>query len=433
MDFDTSTIFVGLLALFVAAYGALAAALTRRSISPAFAFMLIGIVIAGVAVGAAGLSVPTSHTLGVLAEVTLALLLFTGASSVHLGSLRADSAIVLRLLAIGLPLTIALGTVMALGFFPGIGLGVALVIGAILAPTDADLGHQVVTDRSVPARVRRVLNVESGLNDGIVAPVVMVAIAIAVSGDFGEMRPVTDAVVDLALAILLGIAVGGGGLWIMVQARDRQLSTPASRQLATLAIAIAAYAITAGVGGSGFIAAFVAGLAYGRGSKEEVGRSVEFTDALAALLSIVVWLVFGIVFVHQHVLDFANPMAIVYAVLALTVMRMVPVAIALIGTGFSRATVAFVGWFGPRGLASIVFGVIAVVALEESGTASEPLAEVVGWTVIFSVVLHGFSAMGLAARYGRFAEGLADDSPERVGDRSPRSSRWVLRGKRPLT
>jgi NhaP-type Na+/H+ or K+/H+ antiporter len=421
---------VGLIALAVAAYGMVAARLTRWSVSAAFSFLVIGAIIGGAGLGVVIEELPDPDILSNLAEVTLALVLFSAASTVRLKRLEVDSPIVLRLLAIGLPLTIAVGTLLALGMFPGITFGLALLIGTILAPTDADLGHQVISDTSVPARIRRLLNVESGLNDGIAAPVVTVAIALAIVGDVSGMNPVLDAIAELGVALILGVAIGGAGRWLLVRADLRHTTTSSSRQLSTLALALAAYFLATAVGASGFIAAFAAGLAFGTGHKERVASAVSFTEAQSVLLSILVWLVFGLVVAQEHVAGLADPMVILYAVLALTVMRMVPVALALVGTGFDRVSVAFMGWFGPRGLASVVFVLLGLEAMESAGVPSDPLGAVVSCTVILSVILHGFSAKALAGWYGRYAQRLPADSPEHVGDEEPRRARWVFQDHR---
>jgi NhaP-type Na+/H+ or K+/H+ antiporter len=417
---------IGLIALAVAIYGLLAAGLTRISVSSAFAFLVIGTVIGGMGAGLVMEDLPGPGALGLLAELTLALVLFTAASTVRLKRLEKDTSIVVRLLVVGLPLTIVFGTVAALGLFSGISFGLALLIGSTLAPTDADLGHQVVTDTSVPARIRRVLNVESGLNDGIVAPVVTFAIALAVIGGLGDMNPFFDAMRELVLAAIIGIVIGGGGRWLLIRADLRQTSSTSSRQLATLAMALAAYFVAVGIEASGFIAAFAAGLAFGMGNKERVESAVNFTEAQSVLLSIVVWLSFGLVVVGENVFSAIDPAVIAYAIMALTIMRMVPVAIAFIGTRFDRVSVAFVGWFGPRGLASVVFLVLGLEALNAAGVPSDPLGPVVVWTIVLSVILHGFSARPLSRWYGHYSEGLPDDAPEFLGHEEPRRARWMF-------
>lgn len=422
-----SDLALGLLALAVAAYAMVAALLERWSVSSAFAFLVIGAIIGGIGLGSIANDPPGTDALGMLAELTLALVLFSSASTIRLRGLEVDAPVVGRLLAVGLPLTIGLGTVMALGLFPGISLGLALLMGTILAPTDADLGHQVISDRSVPARVRRILNIESGLNDGIAAPVVSVALAIAAVGDLGGERMVLEGLLELAAALLVGLAVGGVGRRLLALAEQRGLATSSSRQLAVLALALAAYFVAAGMGASGFIAAFTAGLAFGMGSSERVGPDITFTETQSVLLSIAVWLIFGLL-VSEEFSNLADPAVILFALLALTLMRLLPVAVALAGTGFDRMTVAFIGWFGPRGLASVVFVLLALEVLEDAGVPSDPLGPVVVWTVVLSVVAHGFSARWLAAGYGRYAARIAAGRPEHLGEGEPRPRAWGVHG-----
>lgn len=423
MDLDIE-LAIGLIAVLVAAYGMVAVRLARWSVSAPFSFLVIGALIGGAGLGFIDEDLRTIDLLSILAEVTLALVLFSAASTIRLKRLEMDSVIVGRLLGLGLPLTIGLGTILALGLFPGITFGLALLMGATLAPTDADLGQQVITDTSVPARVRRVLNVESGLNDGIVAPLIAVGIALAIEGDVGGMHPLIDALRELGLAVLVGIVIGGTGRWLLIRADLRKTASPSSRQLSTLALALAAYFIAGGLEASGFIAAFAAGITFGMGHKERVESAVRFTEVQGTLLSIAVWLTFGLVVVDEHVMGLSDPMVIVYAAMALTVMRMLPVALALVGSGFDRMSLLFMGWFGPRGLASVVFVLLATDALDHAGVPSDPLGPVVAWTVVLSVILHGFSATPLARWYGRYADTLPGDAAERLGEREPRRAAW---------
>jgi len=409
-----------LVAVLLAAYGLVAMLLARYSVSAAFSFTVIGAVIGGAGLG---LMVDPLETTQVsfLTEITLALVLFADASSVDLRKLTHDAGAVVRLLLIGLPLTLVGGTVLALGLFPEASFGVALLIAATLAPTDGALGQAVITDRAVPARIRRILNVESGLNDGIAAPVVTVAIAIAIAEGSGASQPILDAVFELALAGAIGAAVGFTGGWLLVRADALRWTSPPSRMIVVLAMAFAAYFFAVGMGASGFVAAFVAGIAFKAGSRSRAETAVHFTEALGALLSIAVWLIFGLVVVAEHLIGGFEFGVVLYAVLSLTLVRMIPVAVALFGERFQRVTVVFIGWFGPRGLASIVFLLLGLESLEAAGVPTGPLPAAVAWTVFLSIVLHGLSAKPLAGLYGRFARQLPDDSPEWRGDEEPRA------------
>jgi len=419
---------IGVVALVVAAYGLIAALLARYSVSAAFAFMVIGALLGGGGIGMLTESGADRSTLGALAEVTLALVLFSAASTVNVRNLDDDARPVGRLLAIGLPLTIIAGTLLALGLFPGVSIGLALLIGATLAPTDADLGQQVITDRAIPARIRRLLNVESGLNDGIAAPVVTIAITLATVGDLSGSEPVLDAISELAAAAVIGLGIGAAGGWLLIRADARGLTTGGARKLSVLALALGAYFIAIGLDASGFIAAFFAGLGFGIGTKHRAESAIAFTESQSVLLSIIVWLVFGLAVLSEQITSVLDPAVILYALLAITLLRMIPVALALVGERLDRVTVAFMGWFGPRGLASIVFAILGLESLEAAGVQTEPLGAVVAWTVLFSVILHGFSARPLARWYGRYTQRLPADSPEFLGDHEPRrkGTMWTI-------
>ncbi len=419
---------IGIVAIVVAAWGLIAGLLARYSVSSALSFVVIGALLGGTGLGMITESAPGASTLSLLAEVTLALVLFSDASTVNIRKLAGDSGTVIRLLAIGLPLTVIAGTLLALGLFPGISFGLALLIAATLAPTDATLGQQVTTDRSVPARIRRVLNIESGLNDGIAAPIVTVAIALAVVGNLSGSEPLVDAIRELLVAAAVGSVMGVAGGWLLVRADARKWTSPGSRKLVVLALAMGAYFLTVGLEASGFIAAFFAGLGFGFGTRYKAVSSVGLTERLSLVLAIVIWLTFGLVIVAGHLINGFDLAVVLYAVIALTALRMIPVAIALIGQHFDRVTVGFVGWFGPRGLASIVLALVALEALEDSGVSAGPLPAVVSWTVLLSVVLHGLSARPLAKWYGKYVKRLPDDSPEFLGDEEPRKKSVLWSG-----
>ena len=328
--------------------------------------------------------------------MTLALLLFSDAARVNLRVLRHDTSIELRLLVVGLPLTIALGTALAVVLFPDLDPWAAAAIGAAVAPTDAALGAQVVEDEHVPARIRRILNVESGLNDGIATPFVTFFVAGAVADTVSHSSTTLgSSLADLGIGVLVGAAVGLGGAALLVLSTSRGLASPAYRGVGVLALALLAFALSIELGGNGFISAFVGGLAFGtvlQGQTQQP-ESLEFDYQSGTLLSLVVWFLFGAVMVSA--LEAATWQTAVFAILALTVVRMVPVAIAMTGAGLTRTTVAFMGWFGPRGLASVVFAVIAFDALK--GSEATAVLAAITLTVLLSVVAHGLTAAPFAA------------------------------------
>jgi NhaP-type Na+/H+ or K+/H+ antiporter len=350
-----------------------------------------------------------SSTIRALAEVTLALVLFADASRVNVRALRADAAFPARLLGIGLPLTIGAGAGAAALLFGGSGLWVAAAIGAIVAPTDAALGASIMADERVPSGVRRLINVESGLNDGIATPFVNLFIAGAVTTEAVSGTHLGKALVELVGGAGLGIAVGVVGAILFGLARHHGWSSASVRPLAILALALFAYSSSVVAGTNGFIAAFVAGMAFGTLDHHNDEVQMRFTEEAGTLLSLLVWFTFGAVMLVPG-LRAVGWRDAVFALLALTALRMIPVAIALAGTGLDRATVAFVGWFGPRGLASVVFGLIAVDSLAPS--QSKVVLTVVTLTVALSVLLHGVTASPLAARYGAYAARLGSEGPE---------------------
>jgi NhaP-type Na+/H+ or K+/H+ antiporter len=301
-----------------------------------------------------------------------------------------------------------------------------LLISAILAPTDAALGMAVISNPAVPIRVRRVLNVESGLNDGIATPFVVLFIALATAeGETGGGH-LEAAIVESVIAVVVGIVVGAVGGVLLKAADERRLTSELSRQIAVVAFALGSYLVSLALGGNGFIAAFVAGITFGRVISERQRGAERFIEAGGILLSIGVWAVFGATFVGSLLQNLGDLRPILYAVMSLTVIRMIPVALALLGTRLAVPTVGFIGWFGPRGLASIVFGILALDALTEAGVAAELVGLTVGWTVLLSVIAHGLTAGPLAARYGAWIDarqrGTDETIPELEGRAEPRPS-----------
>ena len=395
---------LAIVAALVFGWGTLSARLERFDVTAPITFVVAGLLLTHGPL--AFLSVAPSHELiKELAEFTLALVLFSDASRVGLHELRAEAGVYLRLLGVALPLTIGLGTLLAFALFSGGNIWLALLVGAALAPTDAALGAGMMTNQAIPARIRRLINVESGLNDGIATPFVSIAIAGAATGGKIAGHGPAAAASELVLGLLVGVAVGGVGGLLVSAARRRGWATEGFAGSAVLGLAVCAYASGVALHGNGFIAAFVGGLAFGTASGRRGEPLVPFVEETGALVSLLVWLAFGAVAVAPAV-EGLTWQIVLYAVLSLTVIRMVPVAVALIGTRLGRATIALVGWFGPRGLASVVF---ALLALEELGspTAGHAVA-VITITVMLSVVVHGATADPLAIRYARLLARQAD-------------------------
>ena len=402
---------LAIVAALIFGWGALSARLERFDVTAPIIFVLAGLLLTHGPLAVLGVA-PSNELIKELAEFTLALVLFSDASRVGLHELRVDAGLYVRLLGVALPLTIGLGTVLALAL-AGTNIWLALLVGAALAPTDAALGAGMIASPVVPARIRRLINVESGLNDGIATPFVSVALAgAATAGEVAGHGPAA-AIAELGLGVVVGVAAGGAGGLLVNAARKRGWVAEGFAGPAVLGLAVCAYASSVALHGNGFIAAFVGGLAFGTTGGRRGEPLVPFVEESGALVSLLVWLAFGAVAVAPAV-EVLNWQIVLYAVLSLTVIRMAPVAVALVGSGLDRATIALVAWFGPRGLASVVF---ALLALEELGnpTAGHAVA-VITFTVLLSVVLHGVTAEPLAARYARL---LARRTADHAGAQMP--------------
>jgi len=375
-------------------------------------------VVAGAILGPAGLGLVEfnldDHTVLLVGEIALAIVLFTDAARTDLSALRQNEALPLRLLGIGMPLTIALGTLVAALMLTDLTFWEAAIVGTVLAPTDAALGQAVVSNPRVPVRVRQALNIEAGLNDGLSVPFLALFLTLAVAEE--ELQPASYwigfALEQVGLGILVGVGVGLAGGWLVSWASKREWMTDSSQRLALLALAIIAWALGDQIGGNGFIGAFVGGLAVGP-TVERVGEQlIRFTEAEGQLLNLSVFFIFGVLVVG--LLESLSWQVALYALLSLTVIRMLPVALSLYRTHLRGISVLFAGWFGPRGLASIVLGLIVV---EEAPLlpGRDEIELVVASTVLLSVLLHGVTAAPLSAVYARWVEGMAADAPEKQG------------------
>ena len=402
-----------ILLLFIVLYAVVAAWLGHRSITMPMFFIAVGALTG--ANGLGWINIPlTSEEIKIIVEVTLALLLFADSSTLNLHQLKEDAGLPARLLGLALPLIILLGGVLAFALFPQEKLGFALLIGAILAPTDAALGLPIFTNKRVPVRIRRALNVESGLNDGIATPFITLFTALAVA----EMTQTlsdwfTFALLEIAIAVAVGAALGMLGGWLFAAAMGRRLTSRAAEQIGTLALVLATYFGSIAMGGNGFIAAFVGGLFFSYITRQRQHHAVEFTEGMGTLLSLFVWTIFGSFLVIPLFTAF-NPLALLYAVLSLTLIRMLPVALSLIGTHFRGDTQILMGWLGPRGLASVVFTLIAFESFREIARPYDTLFAIAGWTIFLSVLLHGFSALPLARWYSKRLKTASPDIPELV-------------------
>jgi NhaP-type Na+/H+ or K+/H+ antiporter len=412
--------------LLVLAYAAVSRRLLGSVITPAMAFVAGGILASDDVFGWLDPGI-RSESVRSVAEATLTVVLFSDASRIDLGALRREYVVPLRLLAIGLPLTIAAGAVAAVAVFGQLAPIEAVLLAIVLAPTDAALGQAVVTDARVPSRIRQGLNVESGLNDGICVPLLLIAIAIAEAqeGAIGHGAAVHLVLEEIGYGCVGGVAAGLAAAAVVRVGVLRRLIDPIWLQFVPVAGAGLAYGLAVWMGGSGFIAAFVGGAVFG-GLRREVGGEVTlFLEEAGGLLGAVTFVLFGAVMLVP-VLHDLSASVVLYALLSLTVVRMVPVALAMLGTGARPRTVAFLGWFGPRGLASIVFAVILVA--EADLEHESVLLTTIFLTVGLSVLLHGVTAIPLARRYSTwFAAHPRDKRPpafESVPTPHQRLHRW---------
>ena len=353
-----------------------------------------------------GLEVEAVELIG---EVTLAVLLFADASRVNLKQLRHEYMLPARLLGIGLPLTVLLSTGLLYLLIDGVGVWEAALIAAILTPTDAALGQEVVSDPAVPSRIRQGLTVESGLNDGLVVPAVALFLALSAGGeDMGDAGFWAQFVFEqIGIGLIVGLSIGAAGALLLNIARRHDLVDGVYAQLATFSLAVAALAVALEFGGNGFIAAFVGGLTFGA-LADDAHYLGEFTEDAAQLAAVVSFFLFGNILLGPAISEVSFAV-IVCALATLTVGRILPVVISLIGSGSARETRLFVGWFGPRGLASILFGLLL---FEEEIDRGEELFSVVAWTVALSVLLHGATAAWGARRYGQWWDDMSDDEKE---------------------
>lgn len=345
-----------------------------------------------------------------LAEGTLVIILFHDASTVRINALWHDPGIALRLLVIGFPLALLATFLVSEALLPALGVGGAWLIAAAITPTDAGLGAPTVLNPVVPRRVRRGLNVESGLNDGLATPIVLMALGVLAEHENAPIPGLLGiGVRSVLLALGCSVVLALVAAWCIDRSRERNLNGLRGRQIATLVLPALLFGVAELIGANAFIAAFVGGLAFGAASVSlaEDHATAGLLETSADLLGFVVWFLFGGVLLVV-VTAGLKWQYLVIGVLALTVLRVVPVALSMIGTGFHWRTVAFLGWFGPRGLATIVFGLLALEELGPDSPFIHDVAAVMAVTVLLSVFAHGFTAGPLSKAYGKWAEHSGD-------------------------
>jgi NhaP-type Na+/H+ or K+/H+ antiporter len=413
---------VAIVAVTLLGFAAISGRITGTPITAAMIFTAVGLLVGSEALGLVEMP-PAGEAVKLLAEATLALVLFADASRIDVRVLRQELSIPLRLLGIGLPLTLVAGFVMALVVLPDLSWPEALLLAVILAPTDAALGQAVVTLPTLPSRVRQALNVESGLNDGICVPLfwIVLAIAQAKSGAIGDAAGIRLVLEQIGYGTLAGVLAGIAAACVVLIAGGHRYVEGAWLQVIPLAAAGLAFGVADPIGGSGFIAAFVAGFVFGALRRQGGGEVEYLIEEVGDVLSAVTFIVFGAVLLGPAIGEITWSVA-VYTVLSLTVVRLVPVVISMVGTGARGPTLAFLGWFGPRGLASIVF---ALLVLEEGGLPHDGLILVTTYiTIGLSVLAHGLTAAPLANRYAAWFATHPRDTHSPLESSEVRNVRW---------
>ncbi len=345
---------------------------------------------------------PGHGFLHVVAELTLIILLFSDAARIKLMQVLEDHNLPVRMLLIGLPLSIAFGALAGTLIFPEFSIWEAALLAALLAPTDAALGQAVVSNPAVPVRIRQAINIESGLNDGIALPPVLLfaALASAAGGSADATDWVTFGLMQVTLGPVVGVVVGYAGCRLLDGAVENHSVSEPFQGMGILALAGLCYLVAEVVGGNGFIAAFVGGLVFGNTVRNECDFLFEFMETEGTILMLITFLVFGVALLPEGLAGF-EWRYLLFAALALTAIRMLPVGLSMIGSGIRMPTVAFLGWFGPRGLASILF--LLVVIGEAEVPHTHEIFAVTVLTVALSTLLHGLTAAPFAAAYARMA------------------------------
>jgi sodium/hydrogen antiporter len=418
------------IALVLLGYAAISGRVEGTSITAPMVFTGVGMLVGAKALGLVD-PAPGGGEVKLLAEATLTVVLFADASRIDLRVLRGELGVPVRLLGIGLPLTLLAGFVTGVALLGGLAWSEALLLAVILAPTDAALGQAVVTLRRLPSRVRQSLNVESGLNDGICVPLFFIVLAVAQAEEteagWGDALELVFE--KIGYGVVFGALAGVAAAAVVVIGVGRRLVDAPWLQVVPLAGAGLAFGLAEAVHGSGFIAAFVAGACFGALRRGRGGEVSYLIEEAGALLAAVTFIVFGAVLLAPALGDVTWQVGL-YAILSLTVVRMLPVALGMLGTGARPPTVGFLGWFGPRGLASIVF---ALLLVEEGGLPNDDvILTVTFFAVGLSVLAHGVSATPLAIRYADWIEANPRREPVALEEAESRGLRWRVRlGQRP--
>ena len=389
------------MALMILLYGLFSKIAEKSIITPPMVFVFIGFLASYFTFDflKEGVEAPLVK---IVAELTLILVLFVDASTVNVKKLLKERKIPLRLLLVGLPVTMVIGFLIALPLFPGLNLWIILMMALILSPTDAALGQAVVSSPLVPEKIRTSINVESGLNDGFALPPILICVAALSMTDshgtgFSYWGLFT--LKQFVYGPLIGGLVGFVGGKLVERASAKGWMNATFQRLTSICLAILAYSLAESVHGNGFISAYFAGLLLGTTNHEIRERIHEFGEAESQALQLFVFLLFGLILV-----PFALPLLTwqiwLYAILSLTLIRIIPVAFSLSGFGLSRADKLFIGWFGPRGIASILYLLMVVIELQQP-EGLKLMVTVIVLTVLLSIYLHGISAYPLTKLYSK--------------------------------
>lgn len=390
---------LAIFALFIFLYSISSGGLERTPINGALVFTAFGVVFGPLGLGWLQLDLG-AEMLRVLAELTLALLLFSDASNANMNVLKQNIRFPKRLLLVGLPITIVLGFGVGLLLFDTLTVFEIAILATMLAPTDAALGKAVVTNKAVPDNIRESLNFESGLNDGICVPILFVFLALATDTGGGEeahilaLKLVAE---EIGIGAIVGLLITFSAVWLIRKCNNSGWITETWRQLPIVVISVSCFAVAQSVGGSGFIASFVGGLLFGVLAKEHKHKFLLAAEGTGDTLALITWVIFGAIVVG-HSIEYVTWEVVLYAILSLTLIRMLPVFFVLGGLKLRTDEKLFMGWFGPRGLASIVF---AVIVLNANLPGGDVISMTVVTTIVLSIIFHGISANFLVDRLAK--------------------------------
>src|SRR3954465_11740415 len=367
--------------------GALVSGVARRAmLSLTAVFVLVGAVL-----GQGGLHVlrfeATSGFMSALATVALVVILFRDGLEVEGEMLRREWPLPLRALVVAMPITAALVAV-AVAALTDLSWTQAFLVGALLSPTDPVLSSSVVTNPRVPRLIRHSLNLESGLNDGLALPPVLALVAALKVGDndFVWWHFVLQ---DVTLGFAFGVAIGFLASVVLPRGGTLTESIPAHQKaLYALGVAFLTYGVTTlPPHGNGFIAVYVCAITLGIRRPDIRGYVEARADDIVEIVKLGIFVVFGSLLGRAGL--FSDGWAAVgIVVVTLLVARPVAVAIALTGTRVSRAALAFMAWFGPKGVATMTF---SLLVLASGVAAGERIFDIAALVVLCSIVAHGLS------------------------------------------